>query len=93
MCVDILKVDMKFLDHLESSQRATYIMESIISMADKVGIGIIAEGVETERQVQLLNEIGCTHVQGFLYARPVPLDIFQTLLAAPPRQILSDGIV
>jgi EAL domain-containing protein (putative c-di-GMP-specific phosphodiesterase class I) len=49
-------------------------------MADSLGLGIIAEGVETEEQQQLLLDKGCSHYQGYLFSRPVPIEEFEALL-------------
>ena len=61
-----------------SSDRA--IVRTIIAMADSLGLGIIAEGVETEEQQQLLLDKGCSHYQGYLFSRPVPIEEFEALL-------------
>lgn len=52
-------------------------MQTIIAMADSMGLDIIAEGVETERQRKLLLKSGCTHFQGYLFGRPLPIDEFE----------------
>jgi len=49
-------------------------------MAQILGLNVIAEGVETEEQRQLLLDRGCTHYQGYLFSKPVPLDEFEALL-------------
>ena len=50
-------------------------------MSDKLGLGLLAEGVETREQVELLQKIGCDQVQGYYYAKPMPKDEFYELLA------------
>lgn len=87
--VDILKLDMKFLSNIDTSQRTALIMSSIIDLASRLGMEIIAEGVETEEQASFLHQIGGKHVQGYLYARPQPLKEFKRLLQAPPHRILT----
>jgi EAL domain-containing protein (putative c-di-GMP-specific phosphodiesterase class I) len=52
-------------------------------MANSLNLGVIAEGVETNEQRQLLIEIGCTHFQGYLFGKPKPIDEFQKLLTQP----------
>jgi EAL domain-containing protein (putative c-di-GMP-specific phosphodiesterase class I) len=54
--------------------------EAIIVMAHKLGLKVIAEGIETERQCDLLLAAGCDYGQGFLFSRPVPADEFEKLL-------------
>ena len=68
---DELKVDMRFLSsfHLRSRK----ILTSIINMSKDIGIRTLCEGVETEDQLRFLQDIGCEKVQGFLFARPMPL--------------------
>lgn len=55
-------------------------MEQVVTMADKLGLGLLAEGVETQGQVEVLKNIGCDHVQGYYYARPMPAEDFYQLL-------------
>lgn len=78
--IDILKIDMKFLEGFETSARAGCILETIVAMAKRLNLEVIAEGVETKAQAQFLHTIGCRHVQGFLYSPPVPLTRFRKLL-------------
>ncbi len=69
---DEIKLDMAFLDHLDD--RGKEIIVSIISMAKKIGIHTLAEGVETEDQLQFLRSIGCEKAQGYLVGRPCIMD-------------------
>lgn len=72
--LDELKIDQSFVrDLLESSADAA-IIETIIALADRLGMRVIAEGVETEEQANWLREHGCRRFQGYLYARPAPLE-------------------
>jgi EAL domain-containing protein (putative c-di-GMP-specific phosphodiesterase class I) len=54
----------------------------MVRLAAELGIWAVAEGVETERQAQVLREIGCPYAQGFLFSRPVPADTVANLLRA-----------
>ena len=56
------------------------IVSTIIAMAQSLNLSVIAEGVETEVQRRLLMNSGCTHFQGFLFGKPVPIEQFQVLL-------------
>ncbi len=62
------------------SGKGRLILEQVITMADKLQLGVLAEGVETKEQVELLQNIGCDQVQGYYYAKPMPEDEFYNLL-------------
>lgn len=81
MPVDTLKIDMRFLAELETSTRAASIITSVVRMAKWLGIPVIAEGVETQQQVDFLRSIGCDQVQGYFFAKPMSVDAFETMLA------------
>ena len=70
--MDMLKMDMKFLSSMNPKSKA--IMNSVISMAKDVGIQTLAEGVETQEEVEFLKEIGCGRLQGYFYGKPLPLE-------------------
>lgn len=72
--VDVLKVDMRFVQELESDKRAAIIMKSIVQMAKMLETEIIVEGVETKEQVAFLTNLGCHIIQGYYYARPMSCD-------------------
>ncbi|WP_332641891.1 putative bifunctional diguanylate cyclase/phosphodiesterase [Aeromicrobium sp.] len=70
--VDALKVDRSFVSGLGSNPEDRAIVQSVIALAQSLGIATIAEGVETTRQLEVLRELGCSSVQGFLFSRPLP---------------------
>lgn len=74
--VDVIKLDRTFLISAEQNPRHVEVIRCIIQMARTLDIGIIAEGVETPEQAQLLLSLGCNHAQGFLYGRPQPAENF-----------------
>ena len=76
LSVDVLKIDMKFIDDLENSERATNIMFSIIRMAQALEMDTIAEGVETKSQYEMLSCMGCGCIQGYYFSKPLPADEF-----------------
>ena len=78
--IDYLKIDRSFVSNLEANSDDMALCEAIIVMAHKLGIKVIAEGVETEEQGQLLAAAGCDYGQGFYYSRPVPAAKFEELL-------------
>lgn len=72
---DVLKVDMKFVQNVETSgSRAAVIMRSIVGMAYDLGMDVVVEGVETEPQLDFLKGIGCRNIQGYYYAKPMQVD-------------------
>jgi len=74
--IDYLKIDQSFVSHLTSESQDLVLCEAIIVMAHTLGIKVIAEGVETDQQKQMLQDIGCDFGQGYLFSRPVPADKF-----------------
>ena len=81
--ISYLKIDQTFVRNLDHDQNDLALCEAIIVMAHKLGIKVIAEGVETETQNQLLKDFGCDYGQGFLYSRPVVAGDFEALLKQP----------
>ena len=75
-CFDILKIDMKFMDDLEQSERAGNIIYTIIQMAKNPQIETVVEGVENEKQYEMLRSMGCDNIQGYYFSKPVPEDAF-----------------
>jgi EAL domain-containing protein (putative c-di-GMP-specific phosphodiesterase class I) len=73
----VLKVDRSFVDGLGRDGEADAIVRTVIGLARSLGLGLVAEGVETEQQKRLLVELGCELAQGFLFSRPLPEDTFR----------------
>ena len=79
--VDVLKIDMRFLQMDEtSSDKGIGILEAISSMARLLGLSVIVEGVETEKQMDILLNLGCIYGQGYYFYRPMPKEFFENLL-------------
>lgn len=74
MPISTLKVDRSFIMNITNDQDDAQIVETIILMAKNLGIGVVAEGVETREQLEMLKAFGCELIQGYYYARPMPLD-------------------
>ncbi|MDI3490591.1 MAG: hypothetical protein PWP11_1868 [Thauera sp.] len=72
--VDRLKIDRSFVGQLDSADSGGRIAEMIVPLGQCLGMGVVAEGVETPEQAERLRALGCKEVQGYLYARPMPLD-------------------
>ena len=81
MPVDILKIDLQFLDSKDKSDRGGNILNSVVRMAKWLHIPVIAEGVETRQQADFLRTIGCNYVQGYYYSRPVSITAYEELVA------------
>lgn len=78
--VDTLKIDRSFINLLGCDRRSQSIVRGIIVMANDLGIGLIAEGVETEEQRDRLLELGCPYMQGYLFSRPVSAEVLDNML-------------
>ena len=78
--IDYLKIDHSFIHNLDRDERDLALCEAVIAMAHKLGIEVIAEGVENETQQSLLVQFGCDYAQGHLYSRPLPAAEFELLL-------------
>ena len=81
MPVDVLKIDMVFLQQSEQDPRARTIIEEIITMAGRLGITPLTEGVETREQFDSLKEMGCQLYQGYYFAKPMPAEEFEQYLS------------
>jgi diguanylate cyclase (GGDEF)-like protein/PAS domain S-box-containing protein len=80
MPIDILKIDKSFIDDIASSAEAACLTQTIIRLADDLGLATIAEGAETIEQVEMLRLLGCKRVQGYYFSRPVPAPELERLL-------------
>ena len=77
--IDYVKIDQSFVSQLETDQGDLALCEAIIAMAHKLGLKVVAEGVETHGQRQLLVEAGCDYAQGYIFARPMPAEEFEVM--------------
>ena len=75
--IDILKIDKSFVDEVTQDKRGKIIIETIISMAKKLKMTTIAEGIETKEQAEYLKTIGCDIAQGYYYALPMAIEEFE----------------
>ena len=78
--IDALKLDMQFVRNAFRQQLDTRMLEVIIDIAGHLHVPVIAEGVETEEQMQVLKGLGCDIVQGYYFSKPVPADEFEPFL-------------
>ena len=77
--IDTIKLDKLFLDKKDISEKGKIVIESIINMANRLGLEVVAEGVEYFEQAQVLKNLGCEIVQGYLYGRPTNISDFEKL--------------
>ena len=75
--IDYLKIDQSFVLDLDTKPDNLALCEAIILMAHKLGLKVIAEGVETRKQRDLLRVAGCDFAQGYLFSKPVPAEEFE----------------
>lgn len=87
--VDSIKLDRRFFLRL-SRRRSKDLVESIISLAHKIGAQTVAEGIETTDQLDFLREMGCDLVQGYVFSRPLPIPAFEDWMKNWPGRA-SDG--
>jgi Amt family ammonium transporter len=78
---DRLKIDRSFVKGLSMNDRALAIVEGVVNFGKILGREIIAEGIETEQEMQAMQAAGCTHLQGFLFSRALPADHIEALAA------------
>lgn len=90
--LDELKIDRSFIKDIVHNSYDAFIVQTIINMGKNLGHSVIAEGVEVQQQMTLLQEMGCHCFQGYLFSRPLPLQDFEAnLLAARPRTKTSSA--
>jgi len=78
--IDRLKIDRAFVTEITNSARGSSIAEMVIQLGRNLGLSVIAEGVEDERQAQILYALGCPMAQGFLFAKPMTADVLDAWL-------------
>jgi EAL domain-containing protein (putative c-di-GMP-specific phosphodiesterase class I) len=79
---DRVKIDRSFVQDLGSRPEAIAIVRAVIGLCNSLGAGVTAEGVETDRQIDLLREAGCSEIQGFRIGRPAPSDELKAWMTA-----------
>ena len=79
---DLIKLDMEFARHVDN-HKAREILTGVVRSAGRLGVGTLAEGVETEEQVRFLEGIGCSLLQGFYFSRPIPLSEVVAIATSP----------
>ncbi len=72
--LDVVKIDRMFMEDVESNDRSRAVVGSVINMAHALNLRVVGEGVETNAQLEVLDELGCDEIQGYLISRPQPAD-------------------
>jgi len=80
--LDYLKIDKRLSQDIEGSVRDRVVVRGVIDMARSLGLAVVAEGVETQHQLELLATEGCQYYQGFLCAEPLEVDALAALVAS-----------
>lgn len=78
--IDYVKIDRSFVRDIDANAGSRTIAESIIVMAHKLGLKVIAEGIETPSQEEILRAAGCDYGQGYLFSNAVPPEVFEEML-------------
>ena len=76
----IIKIDMKFLPVDSSESKSKKILTSVVRMAGWLKLPVVMEGVETKEQSDFLTSIGCEYIQGYYFARPMPVEEYEKLV-------------
>ena len=80
--IDILKIDISFVQKITSDRRSAAIVQSIIAVAQALSLSTVAEGVETVEQLDILTKLNCDNIQGWLFAKAMPKDQFELFLTS-----------
>ena len=78
--LDRLKIDKSFVDQITTTEADAAVVAAIIAMGHSLGLEVVAEGVETEEQLEHLRAFGCDQVQGYIFSHPLPAERFEDLL-------------
>ena len=79
--IQCMKLDKTLIDHLADNVRSQVVVSTLIEMAHRLKLTVVAEGVELPEQLQLLETYQCDQIQGFLISKPVPAEQIMELLA------------
>lgn len=78
--VDTVKLDRSLLEWCDDDGRGFYLLQQIVNMVKGLGYDVLCEGVENEKQVEILKKTGCDHVQGYLFYKPMPITEFEKIM-------------
>jgi EAL domain-containing protein (putative c-di-GMP-specific phosphodiesterase class I) len=80
LSIDAFKIDRSFISRIATSPRSKELVRTIVTMGINLELDVIAEGIETNEELEFLRALGCSHGQGYLFSRPVPAEAFRKLL-------------
>ena len=89
---DVLKIDRSFVARMTEGDQPLQIVRTIVELARVMGMDVVAEGIETREQYNLLQQLGCRYGQGFLFARPAPAEAVSRMLRLPGRILPEPGV-
>ena len=78
--IDELKLDKCFILKLDESEKDQFIVKSTITLGHQLGFSVVAEGVETQKSLEILQDLKCDHIQGYYLSRPLKADLFEQWL-------------
>jgi polar amino acid transport system substrate-binding protein len=81
--IDTIKIDKSFMNEITEDSKEEAIAESIIALAHKMNLSVIAEGIETKKQLEFIKEHKCDKAQGYYFSKPIPVDEVEKLLSVP----------
>lgn len=89
--VDSLKIDRSFVNQQQAEHRQYHVVETIVALSQRIGLTVIAEGIETAQQVDWLRQLGCEFGQGYFFSRPLPAAEIETryLTSDQPNPLLT----
>ncbi len=77
---DFIKIDQNFISHINRNERSIAVLESTIELANRLGLPVVTEGIETPEQAELVKNLGSTYAQGYLYSKPQPMENIEAYL-------------
>ena len=80
--LDAIKIDRSFVTRMHTEPTHLQLVRTVRALASNIGVAAVAEGVETEAQLETLREIGCEYAQGYLFSKPAPSEEMEKLLVA-----------
>ncbi len=78
--IDVIKLDINFIRNMFDSEKNMQMLKLMMQIKDSLGVPVVAEGVETKEQLDLLKEMGCDIVQGYYFSKPVPAEEFEKFI-------------